>query len=345
MKFTLFFFSDDGASTAGQKYHLLLESAKFVDGAGFGAVWTPERHFHSFGGLYPNPPVLGAALAMVTKHLQIRAGSVVLPLRNPIHVAEDWSVVDNLSGGRAGVSFASGWHPDDFVLSPDTYEDRREIMFRGIETIQKLWRGRTVKFTGVNGNEVEVKLFPQPLQPRLPVWITTSDNTESWVRAAKIGANILTALISQTIPELESRIKIYRETLAQNNYDPSKGIVSLMLHTFVGEDLEAVKAKVKKPLCNYLITQLRLISKKNDLKVVDPKVFSASDKEALAAFAFERYFKTSSLLGTPEKCMRQIERLTAAGVDEIACMIDFGVSDTDTFESLNHLQKLIQRVS
>jgi natural product biosynthesis luciferase-like monooxygenase protein len=344
MKFSLFFFSDDGSSTEQQKYHLLLESARFADRAGFVAVWTPERHFHPFGGLYPNPSVLGAALGMVTERLQIRAGSVVLPLRNPIHVAEEWSVVDNLSRGRAGVSFASGWHPHDFVLSPDTYEDRREIMFRGIDTIQKLWRGRTLKFTGVKGDEVDVKLFPQPIQPRLPIWITTSGNIDSWIRAGKIGANILTALIDQSIPELESKIKIYRQSLAEHDHDPSAGTVSLMLHTFVGEDLNAVKEKVRKPLCNYLSTQLGLISKKNDLKV-DPKVFSANDKEALVAFAFERYFQTSSLLGTPEKCLRQIAKLTAAGVDEIACMIDFGVPDTDTFESLHHLRNLIQRVS
>jgi natural product biosynthesis luciferase-like monooxygenase protein len=344
MKFSLFFFSDDGSSTEGQKYQLLLESAKFADRAGFVAVWTPERHFHSFGGLYPNPSVLGAALAMITERLQIRAGSVVLPLRNPIHVAEEWAVVDNLSRGRVGVSFASGWHPHDFVLSPDTYEDRREIMFRGIDTIQKLWRGQSVRCTGVKGDEVEVRLFPQPLQRTLPVWITTSGNIDSWVRAGKMGANILTALIDQNILELEGKIKIYRQSLAESGHEGSAGKVSLMLHTFVGEDLSVVKEKVRKPLCDYLSTQLGLISKKNDLKV-DPKVFSANDREALVAFAFERYFKTSSLLGTPETCARQVEKLTRAGVDEIACMIDFGLPDADTFESLRHLQELARLVN
>src|SRR5215208_5062509 len=153
LSFSLYFFSDDGAKDSPDKYRLVLESAKFADRNGFSAVWTPERHFQDFGGLYPNPSLLGAALAMITQRVQLRAGSVALPLHNPIRVAEEWSVVDNLSKGRVAVSFASGWHPEDFVLSPGSYGERREIMFRGIETIQQLWSGKTVRFPDVDGNE------------------------------------------------------------------------------------------------------------------------------------------------------------------------------------------------
>ena len=61
---------------------------------------------HRFGGLYPNPSVAGAALAAITERVDIRAGSCVLPLHDPIRVAEEWSLVDNLSNGRVGISFA-----------------------------------------------------------------------------------------------------------------------------------------------------------------------------------------------------------------------------------------------
>ena len=67
----------------------------------------------------------GAAVAAITKRVQIRSGSVVLPLHNPIRVAEEWAVVDNLSGGRVGLSFASGWHAGDFALMPGNFKDRK----------------------------------------------------------------------------------------------------------------------------------------------------------------------------------------------------------------------------
>ena len=120
VSFSLFYFAA-GEDAAADGYRLLLDSARFADANGFEAVWTPERHFHAFGGAYPNPSVAGAALAAITKHVAIRAGSVVLPLHSPIRVAEEWAVVDNISRGRVGISFAAGWQPNDFVLNPGAY--------------------------------------------------------------------------------------------------------------------------------------------------------------------------------------------------------------------------------
>src|SRR5262249_23660124 len=105
MDFSLFYFASAGGGESCDKYKLLIEGAKFADTHGFAAVWTPERHFHAFGGLYPNPSVTSAAIATVTENVQIRAGSVVLPLHDPLRVAEEWAVVDNLSHGRVAVSF------------------------------------------------------------------------------------------------------------------------------------------------------------------------------------------------------------------------------------------------
>jgi alkanesulfonate monooxygenase SsuD/methylene tetrahydromethanopterin reductase-like flavin-dependent oxidoreductase (luciferase family) len=62
----------------------------------------------------------------------------VLPLHDPLRVAEDWSVIDQLSAGRVGLSFASGWHADDFAFMPQAYEQRRELMLEHIETVLKL---------------------------------------------------------------------------------------------------------------------------------------------------------------------------------------------------------------
>src|ERR1044072_8977566 len=210
IKFGLYFFSDDGSKNSDDKYRLLLESAKFADRHGFTAVWTPERHFQAFGGLYPNPSVLSAALAMITERVQIRAGSVALPLHHPVRVAEEWSLVDNLSRGRVAVSYASGWHPNDFLFAPNVYEQRKEVMFRHIETIKKLWRGESIEFAGVNGSPIQVSILPRPVQAQLPIWLTTAGNPETWNRAGEIGANVLAALPGYEVQDLAGAIRGYR---------------------------------------------------------------------------------------------------------------------------------------
>jgi natural product biosynthesis luciferase-like monooxygenase protein len=348
MQFSLFFFSDDGTKDSSDKYRLLLECARFADAHGFCAVWTPERHFQEFGGLYPNPAVLSAALAMITERVQIRAGSVALPLHNPIRVAEEWSVVDNLSKGRVGVSFASGWHPLDFVLSPHGYQDRKAIMFDDIRTIQDLWAGKSVAFPCVDGTEVDIKVLPRPIQAKLPTWISIADNPESWSRAGAIGANVLTAIVRQSLDALAAKIKLYREAREKGGHDPQAGQVAVMLHTFVGEDNAVVKEIIRPHLTTYFrnnIRQLRFLKEiyARDLNAsdgFDPDNITDADLETIGGRAFERYFETSLLCGTHDKCAGLIDRLIKVGVDEVACFIDFGVDLDLVLESLHHLNLL-----
>lgn len=334
--FSIYFFSDDGSKQSDDKYRLLLESAKFADRHGFKAVWTPERHFQAFGGLYPNPSVLSAALAMITERVEIRAGSVALPLHHPVRVAEEWSVVDNLSRGRVAVSFASGWHPNDFLFAPNAYEERKEVMFRHIETIRRLWAGETVALDGVGDRQVEVSILPKPIQPQLPIWITTSGSPETWERAGEIGANILTGLAGYPPENLTALITSYRASRARHGHDPQAGIVSVMVHTFVGEDTQAVKEKVRQPLTSYLRTYFKQFERLH----YDPESVTEADKDDLMSAAFENYFRHSTLLGSPAKCARLVEGLTELGVDEMACLIDFGVETDAVIESLVLLNEL-----
>lgn len=336
LRFSLYFFSDDGSKASDEKYRLVLESARFADRHGFSAVWTPERHFQDFGGLYPNPSVLSAALAMITERLQIRAGSVALPLHHPVRVAEEWSVVDNLSKGRVGISFASGWHQDDFVFAPEAFADRKEVMFRGIELIQRLWAGETVKLPGAGASEIAVRILPRPVQPRLPVWITSAGNPETWARAGAIGANVLAAYIGYAPDELAQRIRLYRDTRARHGLDAEAGIVSIMLHTFVGADNAALKAQVRAPFSKYLRTYF----KQYEGERVDAASITEADRDALMAAAFEHYFETSTLMGTPAKCARILRGLASIGVDEVACLVDFGVEAEAVLDSLHYLNEL-----
>ncbi|MGZ4765262.1 MAG: MupA/Atu3671 family FMN-dependent luciferase-like monooxygenase, partial [Ilumatobacteraceae bacterium] len=210
MEFSLFYFAADAGGPARDRYRLLLEGAKFADQHGFAAVWTPERHFHEFGGLYPNPALTSAAIAVVTERVEIRAGSVVLPLHNPIAVAEDWSVVDNLSNGRVGLSFASGWHANDFALAPDNFARRRELMGEGIETIRSLWRGESVTVRSGDGREIEVAMFPPPVQRAPKIWITAGGSPATFEMAGRIGASILTNLLVMSQDDLVSNVAAYR---------------------------------------------------------------------------------------------------------------------------------------
>src|SRR6186713_2751648 len=153
MKFSLMFFASSEEALSGDKYRLILQSARFADASGFASLWVPERHFTEFGSLYPNPAVLQAAVAASTQRIRLHAGSVVAPIHNPLRIAEEWSMVDNLSHGRVGISFASGWNADDFVFAPEKYANRQDEMLASIRTVQSLWRGEPLEATSGSGGK------------------------------------------------------------------------------------------------------------------------------------------------------------------------------------------------
>ncbi|HLX10647.1 MAG TPA: MupA/Atu3671 family FMN-dependent luciferase-like monooxygenase [Thermoanaerobaculia bacterium] len=346
LDFSLFYFGNYAAGRAADHYRLVLEGARFADRQGFRAIWTPERHFHEFGGLFPNPAVLAAAIAVVTERLQIRAGSVVLPLHDPLRVAEEWSLVDNLSGGRTGVSFASGWHANDFVLRPGAYADRHEIMRRGIDTVRRLWRGEALRLPGGAGNEVEVRIYPRPVQAELPIWVTAAGSPETFRLAGELGAGVLTHLLGQDAAEIAGKIAAYRGAWREAGHGPGAGWVTVMLHAYVAPHLAAVHAAVREPLSAYLKTSfglLRSLAASVGLDS-DPRQLGAAELDLLVARAYDRYVASGAgLIGTPESCAATLERLRAAGVDEVACLIDFGVGTDQVLASLPHLDELRRR--
>jgi natural product biosynthesis luciferase-like monooxygenase protein len=347
MDFSVFYFSSVDGPDSLDKYKLMIEGAKYADRNGFCAVWTPERHFHEFGGLFPNPSITSAALATITRRIGIRGGSVVLPLHNPIRVAEEWSVVDNLSKGRVGMALASGWHADDFAFFPDHYEGRKELLYRNIVTLQQLWKGEPVSVQSGSGKTIEVRIHPKPVQPVLPLWITAAGTAETFWRAGEIGANILTHLLGQTVEKLAANIRSYRESRQKHGHDPDAGKVTLMLHTFLGEDVQSVRDQVRTPFKNYLRSSVDLIANlirseglNLDLAQMNPK-----DLDDLLSFAFDRYFETSALFGTVRTCEDMVNLLKEVGVNEIGCLIDFGVEPDVALASLSEVAVLMDSSS
>ncbi len=356
MDFNLFYWgNDDGPGP--KKYQLLLDGARFADQNGFNAVWTPERHFHAFGGPYPNPAVTGAAVAAVTENIGVRAGSCVAPLHHPARIAEEWSVIDNLTNGRAGIGFASGWQPDDFILRPkNTPPANKPALYQAIETVRKLWRGEEVEFPRQDGTNHAVVTQPRPVSKELPIWVTTAGNPDTWREAGEIGANVLTHLLGQSIDEVAGKIRIYHGALRAAGHNPDDFTVTLMLHTYLDDTREQARAIAREPMKDYLRAAAGLIKQyawafpafKRPKGVTNAfemqlDILSEDELEAILEFAFERYFEDSGLFGTVQDAVARVEQLKRIGVDEIACLIDYGIEPAVVMEGLKPLAEVLRR--
>ncbi|WP_312163853.1 MupA/Atu3671 family FMN-dependent luciferase-like monooxygenase [Phenylobacterium sp.] len=356
--FSLFYFAAQSGGGADD-YRVLFEGARFADENGFEAIWTPERHFHAFGGLYPSPAISSAALAGMTRNIKLRAGSVVAPLHHPVSIAESWALVDNLSGGRAGIAIASGWQPDDFILRPENFAERKPVALGMVQTLRRLWAGEAVEFPGHDGKPVAVNIHPRPVQKEIPVWITAAGNRETFIEAGRLGCGVLTHLLGQSIEELKDKIAAYRQARAAAGFEGA-GHVVLMLHTFVSDNEAAVLETARQPMKSYLNSAVDLVRRaswtfptfvsraeatgRSPQEVFESEDLTPEELDALLDHAFERYFRRSGLFGTPETAKEIVRDVKAAGVDEIGCLIDFGIAPETVLANLKHIRTLMSEL-
>ena len=346
VQFSIYFFANqDGEDAAPDKYRLMLEAGRWADANNFTRLWTPERHFHRFGGLSPNPSVIAAALAAVTTRIQLCAGSVVLPLHDPLRVAEEWAVVDNISNGRVGLGVACGWVPNDFVISgrQSSFDARHRIFAEGTDLLRKLWRGEPFETTNPQGEPVSIRTLPRPLQRELPIWITTAGNPETFRQAGALGANVLTHLLGQTTGALAEKVRLYREAWREAGH-PGEGTVTLMLHTFVGDTDEEVHELAREPMKRYLGSSLTLAAKHlasvpflQHPEHIDTGALTPELVDQTLEASFEKYFAMASMLGSIEKSMDVVQQFADVDVDEIACLIDFGIAEDRVLAALENL--------
>jgi natural product biosynthesis luciferase-like monooxygenase protein len=233
------------------------------------------------------------------------------------------------------VSFAVGWNPNDFALAPEAYADRAERTFRGIETVRRLWRGEGIDVDNGLGQPTRVQIYPLPRQKDLAVWLTCSGGHERFVDAGTRGFNVLTALLFQGVQDLREKIAAYRDARARHGHEGT-GRVTLMLHTFLGADEASVRGSVRAPFKRYLESSVDLW-RVGEARLDDLPPRKRAD---LLEYAFERYYRKTALLGTPASCRPMVESVREAGVDEIACLIDFGAAPDEIMAGLHHLDEL-----
>jgi len=325
-KLSILFFSSN------QNLDLVARMAAQADRSGFEALWFPERHGHEFGGLHPNPSLMAAAAARCTSQIRLRAGSVILPLHSPWRVAEEWALVDRLSDGRVGLGFTSGWCRDDFRLlnAEHRFETRADFARAAAQEVAWHWRNRN--------------LHPQPVQAELPLWDTVAHRPRRFRAAGRAGYNVLTALLFQPLECLESNIRVYRESRpdpperAQASREgpgqARRGQVTLAAHAAPGWC--SSDGPLRESFQRYMLSSVDL------WKAAEPRLALAAERkpELLSQLAMDRYLDEAGLFGSSARVREKLEEFYELGVDEVACIMDFGLPSDEVLRNVTRLRDI-----
>jgi natural product biosynthesis luciferase-like monooxygenase protein len=315
MKFGLLhLFENPGHKTEKAVVEENLEMVQGADEMGYDSVWLAEHHFSEYG-VMPSISVMAAALAAQTKRIRIGSGVVVLPLHNPIRVAEEFAMVDLLSDGRLEFGVGRGYQPSEFAGFGVNMEDSRERFDEYLEVILKLWSGEEVTFDGKYIQLDGVRVRPKPLQdPHPPVWAAAL-SPGSFSLVGSKGHNLL---FPPPWAPSTTAIDAYRQSLAAAGHDPESKRVAALVHLYVDDDTERAKRDFEDPLIWYYRTFSGLVARPASASAPASYEHYGSLRDLTQTVTYDQLLDLDGVVvGDPETCIRKIRHL-----DEI-----YGLSD------------------
>ncbi|GIM46548.1 luciferase [Collibacillus ludicampi] len=307
MKFSLFTVFDNYKHvydrTPEQFIEEVLQQTEAGDRLGYDSVWYAEHHFSEYGVL-TSPNMLIAAAAQRTKKIRLGVSVAVLPLHNPLRIAEDYALADVLSGGRLNFGIGSGYLPHEFAGFNMTTENKAHIFNEALEIIKLAWSGERFSFKGNYFECTDVELNLLPVQrPMPPTWIAALRPAGAYY-VAKMGYPIMGIpyVNANSIHELEEILSGYKETYKESGYDLDQLEIPLALHTYVAETSEQARKDSEEHINLYLKTrQYGKNARYDDLLA----------KEQLA-------------IGSPEDVIQLIRKYEAIGMNHVMMLMNFG---------------------
>ena len=210
MRFGLFYLMQRDPDWSEQAvYDAELAQMDLAEELGFEAVWIAEHHFSDYG-LCPVPPVIAARVAARSRRLRVGMGVSLLPLHDPVMLAEQLAVLDQVSEGRLDVGIGRGGAGPDYGTFGVDYKESRDRVEEGIDLMRRCWSGEEVNFTGRFRSVEGVRVTPRPRQrPQPPLYIA-ANSADTGLHAARMGLPTLSSFFIPA-PELARRREAYRE--------------------------------------------------------------------------------------------------------------------------------------
>ena len=218
-------------------YGRMLEQMEVADELGYASVWLTEHHFNVYGGTVPNPAVLGAVVAARTRRIRIGTAVTVLPLHNPLTVAEDFAMLDVISAGRLDFGVGRGSvirEAEEFGVTDTSLA----LTAEATDLIVQLWTRRRVDFEGDYFHVRGVQLLPRPIQqPHPPIWVGASRTPDTFAWAGRQGFHVMVLPYMTPPAELRDRVEIYYSAARQAGHDTTRLEVMAKFHVCVADSL------------------------------------------------------------------------------------------------------------
>jgi alkanesulfonate monooxygenase SsuD/methylene tetrahydromethanopterin reductase-like flavin-dependent oxidoreductase (luciferase family) len=314
---------DNNPRDANQFVADITAEALYADRIGMHSAWIGEHHFNSLGVL-SCPDLVLSYIAGQTRHIRLAPAVTVLPLHNPIRVAEQWATLDLLSNGRVDFATGRGYDAREYEPFGVNFADNQSIFEEGLEVVRKLWNadGR-ITHHGKHYQFDDVRITPKPVQRPLPAYVG-SFSKPSIELAARLGCGLIVApfAAAMSFGGLQQVADLYHETCAKHGNKPGRLMCSYFTHF---ADNPAQEAAQRARQIRYY-KECVIPALPGDPATAPPSYRYFVDMVAkLHTVKPEHLTENSVLLGSPAQITDTLKKVEAAGFEEVILYVNVGM--------------------
>ncbi len=295
-----------------------------AEGMGLDGVWLAELHFNPVRSVLSSPIVVASSIATRTQRLRIGMAVHVLPLNNPLRIAEEVATVDQISGGRFEFGVGRSGFARSYDLYGIPYVESRERFREALDIILQAWKGEPFSYEGDFYSFEGATVSPRPHQQPHPPLRIAATTVETFPRLGREGHPIFVGLRGMDIPELRGNLKEYRKAWHEAGHE-GNGDVSLRIPVYAGESEEAALDEPRDSINAYfnrMGSLLRDSAGRTGTEAGDQRQGRA---DRLATMSYEEMLQTKVAFGTGESLVDRFAELKEElGLDGVVAELNAG---------------------
>jgi alkanesulfonate monooxygenase SsuD/methylene tetrahydromethanopterin reductase-like flavin-dependent oxidoreductase (luciferase family) len=303
-----------------QRYQDILAQIELGDEIGFDTVWLGELHFSRAFSILADPLMVLAAAAQRAPRIRLGTAVTLLPLHNPVKIAEEAAIADILSNGRLELGVGRGTAPLHYEGYGIPMEESRERFTETLDFIIAAWSGESFSFDGKYFRARDLSLAPRPVQSPHPPLRIAANSPDTFPFAAQRGMPIFATPLINPPDKLKAGLAVYRETLASGAH----GDTALAFPVHVTTSRTHAREECEPGLLRFLREAAERL---RPLGQADVKSFEAF-RQVLARIERVTYAdmdREMGVFGDPDYCVERVRALKREyGMDEFICYFNQG---------------------
>ena len=289
--------------TVPQLYEQVMRHCAMAEEMGYDTFFCAEHHFHEYG-VVPDPAVLLSAIAQRTKRIRLGTAISILTFHDPRRIAETYSMVDMMSGGRLVFGVGSGYLKHEFIGYDANPAEKRDLFNENLDIVKRLMSGETLSYTGKFSKSEKVAINVLPHEGRLPPIHVAVLARDGMYHVGKSVNFIFTVPYAccKDFADIGNLLVDFRRGRAEVGLQPDDNDHIVTLHTYVARTDEEAKAHCKAAYDQYVETRLYA-----------------------AKHVYEDIMKNGiCLFGSVETVTQKVCQLYEMGVRHVATLHNFG---------------------